>query len=151
MKNTMRKIILGALLCCLLICSLASCTFSITSHRTTSVEGIWANATYQENTTFGTGEKTIYVTVQVEEHSVIFTIKTDKSTLGEAMMEHNLLEGESDMYGLYVKSVNGMIADYDTDQSWWGLYSHGEMLMTGVDTTEIADGDVFEMVRNVGY
>ena len=65
------------------------------------------------------------------------------------MMEHELLSGEMGEFGLYVKTVNGIEADYDKDQSWWGLYSQGEMLMTGVDTTNISNGDIYEIVRNV--
>ena len=40
-----------------------------------------------------------------------------------------------------------MLADYDVDQTYWGFYQNGEYMMTGVDTTEFADGDQYELVR----
>ena len=67
--------------------------------------------------------------------------------LGDALSEHDLLEGEEGEFGLYVKKVNGILADYDIDKTYWGLYKNGEYLMTGVDTTEIADGEHYELVK----
>ena len=76
-----------------------------------------------------------------------FPISTDPSNnLRQALEAEGLIAGEEAQYGLYVKVVDGVTADYDVDQSWWGLYKDGEMLMTGVDTTPIADGDHFEFV-----
>ena len=108
--------------------------------------GLWSDADYVEDTTFGNGSKTVQVEVKVGEESVTFTIKTDKATLGEALLEHNLIAGEQSAYGLYVKKVNGITADYDIDQSYWGFYKNGEYMMSGVDTTEISDGEHYELV-----
>ena len=79
------------------------------------------------------------------ESSVTFTIHTDKETVGAALIEHNLIEGDAGAYGLYIKKVNGILADYDVDQSWWGFYKNGEMMMTGVDMTAFEDGDHYEL------
>lgn len=108
-------------------------------------EGLWANATYLEDTSFGEGAKTVKVKVIVGEQSVTFTIKTDAETLGDALLAHNLIAGEEGQYGLYVKVVNGITADYDVDQSYWGFSKNGEYMMTGVDGTAIADGEVYEL------
>ena len=108
--------------------------------------GLWSDADYVEDTTFGNGSKTVQVEVKVGEESVTFTIKTDKATLGEALLEHNLIAGEQSAYGLYVKKVNGITADYDVDQSYWGFCKNGEHMMSGVDTTEISDGEHYELV-----
>ena len=108
--------------------------------------GLWADADYVEDTTFGSGAKTVLVEVKVGEESVTFTIKTDKTMLGEALIEHNLIAGEEGPYGLYIKKVNGITADFDIDQSYWGFYKNGEYMMSGVDTTEIADGEHYELV-----
>jgi hypothetical protein len=107
---------------------------------------LWDSATYKENTTFGDGETTVEVEVRVEENAVTFTIKTDMSILGAALLEHNLIAGEQGIYGLYVKNVNGITADYDVDKSYWSFYKDGEYLMSGVDTTVITDGDHYEIV-----
>ena len=61
-------------------------------------------------------------------------------------MEHGLIDGEEGPYGLYVKAVNGMKADYDTDQRYWAFYVNGEISMTGVDVTEITDGASYQMI-----
>lgn len=110
-------------------------------------EGIWASATYRSDKTFGTGAKTLVVTVSAEEKSVVFTIKTDKDTVGAALLEHSLIAGEEGQYGLYVKTVNGMLADWSVDQTYWGFYKGGSYMSTGVDSTSFADNDAFELVR----
>ena len=89
---------------------------------------------------------TVEVEVRVEDKSVTFTISTDGATLGDALLEHGLIEGESGAYGLYVKRVNGILADYDVDASYWSFYKGGEYLMTGVDGEYITDGAHYEIV-----
>ncbi len=68
-----------------------------------------------------------------------YTVSTDKETVGEALLELKLLEGEAGPYGLYVKSVCGVVADYDVGQMYWALYNDGEMSMIGVDSLKSAD------------
>ena len=75
------------------------------------------------------------------------SIHTDKTTVGEALQEHNLLEGEESQYGLFVKKVNGIVADYDVDQYYWAFYVNGEYAMTGVDTTNIEEGVTYSLER----
>ncbi len=100
---------------------------------------------YTEDTELGEGETTLAIRVTADELSVLFTIHTDETTVGAALAEHGLVEGEMGAYGLYVKRVNGILADYDVDGSWWGFYIDGEMAMTGVDSTEIAPGTSYEL------
>jgi hypothetical protein len=108
-------------------------------------EGLWKDATYLEDTEFGEGAKTVTVKVIAEDKSVTFTVKTDAKTLGEALLAHGLIAGDQGDFGLYVKVVNGITADYDIDQSYWGFSKNGEYMMTGVDGTAIADGEVYEL------
>ncbi len=110
-----------------------------------AAEGLWANATYLTDAEFGEGAKTVKVKVVVGDQSVTFTLKTDAAILGEALLAHELIAGEEGDFGLYVKVVNGITADYDIDQSYWGFTKNGEYMMTGVDMTEIADGEVYEL------
>ena len=108
-------------------------------------------AKYTEDTVLGEGSKTITVTVKDhEEKAVVFTIKTDAETVGDALMEHDLIAGDQGAYGLYVKVVNGLRADYDKDKAYWGFNINGEMAMTGVDQTELTDGGVYELVYTIG-
>ena len=110
-------------------------------------EGLWANATYTEDTELGEGATTITVEVTAEDKTVTFTVHTDAEFLGDALQENGLLEGEESEYGLFVKAVNGIVADYDADGYYWAPSKAGEYLMTGVDDTLIADGEQYELVR----
>ena len=111
-----------------------------------NADELWENAIYLEDTELGTGEKTVTVEVKAGEKSVVFTLKTDASILGDVLLEHSLIEGEEGPYGMYIKKVNGITADYDVDQSYWGFYKDGEYMITGVDTTEFSSGESFELV-----
>ena len=99
---------------------------------------------YTEDQEFGNGEKTVNVTVNNNDSNVVFTIHTDKENLADAMLEHNLIDGEDGPYGLYVKSVNGIVADYDKDQTYWSLTKNGEYMTTGASDTLISDGECYE-------
>lgn len=69
-----------------------------------------------------------------------FTISTDKKTVGEALLEENLIAGDDSEYGLYVKTVNGVTLDYDKDGMYWAFYVNGEYAQTGVDSTDVIAG-----------
>ena len=72
-----------------------------------------------------------------------FEIHTDQKTVGDALLEQNLIEGDESDYGLYVKTVNGITADYDTDGSYWAFYVNGEYAQTGVDSTPVEEGSTY--------
>lgn len=139
MKKMIRSVVLVVVVLSFVLC-LVSCNEKI------DAEGLWENATYRSDKEFGKGEKTVEVEVKVEEQSVTFTIHTDADTLGAALLEHELIAGEDGQYGIYVKTVNGILADYDVNKSYWGFYQNGEYLMSGVDTTTIVGGEHFEIV-----
>lgn len=109
-------------------------------------ESLWEKATYQQDQTFGDGKTTVQVEVKAGEKAVTFTVKTDRTILSEALFDHHLIEGDAGDYGLYLKTVNGITADYDADQHYWAFYKDGEYMMTGMDGTKIADGDHYELV-----
>lgn len=106
---------------------------------------LWEDAVYAKDAEFGNGAKTVLVEVIAEDHSVTFTLHTDAETLGDALLAHSLIAGEEGEYGLYIKVVNGMTADYDVNQRYWSFTKNGEMMMTGVDGTAIADGEHYEL------
>lgn len=92
----------------------------------------------------GEGETKFTLTVVDKEgNETLFEIHTEKETVGDALLELNLIEGEDGAYGLYVKTVNGITADYDADQTYWAFYINGEYASTGVDTTKITAGDSY--------
>lgn len=139
-NENMKKRILSLLLILCLVLTLCACS-------KTKAPDLWENALYTEDTELGQGAKTVTVQVQAEDKTVNFTIHTDSATLGEALLEHGLVEGDMGEFGLYIKKVNGILADYDVDQSYWGFYSGGEYMMSGVDTTEISGGESYELIR----
>ena len=89
----------------------------------------------------GEGEtKFAFTVVDKEDNETEFEIHTDKETVGEALLEVELIEGDEGDYGLYVKKVNGITADYDKDQTYWAFYVDGEYASSGVDSTKIEEG-----------
>ena len=74
-----------------------------------------------------------------------FLIKTDKKTVGEALLENNLIQGETSQYGLYVKTVNGITLDFDKDGYYWAFYCDGKYAVSGVDTTDISSYNSFAL------
>ena len=72
-----------------------------------------------------------------------FEIHTDKTTVGEALLELGLIEGDMGDYGLYVKKVNGITAEYEVDGTYWAFYIGDDYGMTGVDMTDIEPGATY--------
>lgn len=72
-----------------------------------------------------------------------FTVRTDKTIVGEALQEVGLIEGEDSQYGLYVKVVDGERVEYETDGKYWAFYVDGTYALKGVDSTEIEAGKVY--------
>ena len=139
MKKTLQTGLLF-LLALLIAASFGSCADA------PETDALWEDAAYTADTTLGDGAKTVEVEVKAGEQSVTCTVKTDKTTLGDALLEHGLIAGDEGPYGLYLKTVNGILADYDVDQSYWAFYKDGEMMMVGVDGADIADGEHYELV-----
>lgn len=81
--------------------------------------------------------------VDPEGNTKSFDITSDKATVGEALMDEGLISGEDGPYGLYVKTVNGLTLDYETDGKYWAFYVNGEYGMSGCELTEIEDGATY--------
>lgn len=84
-----------------------------------------------------------FTVVDKEEEETAFEIHTEKETVGEALLELELIAGDDSEYGLYVKTVNGITADYDKDGMYWAFYINDEYADTGVDSTKIIEGDQY--------
>lgn len=70
------------------------------------------------------------------------TVKTEKKTVGAALLEKGIIAGDDGQYGLYVKTVKGITAN-DSDREYWAFYINGEYAMTGVDSTDVTDGATY--------
>ena len=97
-----------------------------------------------EYTVKGEGNTVFYFhVVDGEGKETKFEIHTDKTTVGAALIELGLIEGDEGDYGLYVKKVNGITADYDVDGTYWALYEGDNYAMQGVELTEIQPGATY--------
>lgn len=145
-----QKVSILLLLCLLLSLSITGCSNNKAVESNTEQSTLWSTAMYTTDTEFGEGALTVAVEVTAQEQSITFTVHTDKDTLGEALMEYALIDGEQGDYGLYLKEVNGITADYDIDKAYWAFYKDGEYMNTGVDGTTISDGEHYELVYTKG-
>ena len=90
------------------------------------------------------GEKSFtFIVVDGEGNEESFEISTQAATVGEALLDEELIAGEDGQYGLYVKTVNGITVDYDKDGAYWAFYVGDTYASSGVDTTEIEDGQTY--------
>lgn len=92
----------------------------------------------------GNTEFTLIVT-KSDGASKTYSVKTDEETVGAALVKLGLISGEQGAYGLYVKTVDGVTADYDVDGTYWSFYIDGEYALTGVDSTKITSGCKYEL------
>lgn len=99
-----------------------------------------------EATDIGEGQTAFTFVVTLDDGtSTYYNVHTDETTVGAALQALGLIEGEDSEYGLYVKTVDGVTKDYDTDGQYWAFYIDGEYASTGVDTTDIVPGASYEM------
>ena len=99
----------------------------------------------------GGGSKTFSAQiVDMEGDEISITVHTDKETVGEALQELDVLQGEEGPYGLYIKAVNGQALDYDKDGAYWAFYVDGEYAITGVDETEIVETSLYMLKAEKG-
>ena len=101
-------------------------------------------------TELGEGTTDFYFTAKDVDGTVTkYLIHTDAATVGEALLALELIAGDESEYGLYVTTVNGITADWDTEKAYWAFYIDGEYAQTGVDATEIVAGATYELAKTV--
>ncbi len=54
-------------------------------------------------------------------------------------------EGEEGDYGVYITSVNGLVADYETNGAYWSIYVNGEYGQNSAELQPVADGDTYRL------
>lgn len=125
---------LSLLLCLLLTMSMIGCTKQ-------ADRGIPDNGSV-----LGTGARYFTFEAKLPDGTVYtYTIQTDAETVGKALQEQRLVEGEDSEYGLYIKSVLGVTLDYEKDGAWWGLYQDGTAASVGADQLSITDGSTYTL------
>lgn len=145
MKMTNLKKALSLLLLTVLIAAMALTSAGCGDNSDTkATESPVVTTASGEVTVLGEGSKTFSFTVSdFDGKESAFHIHTDKEFVGEALMELELIAGDEGPYGLYVKTVNGITADFDKDGKYWAFYIDGEYAMSGVDVTKIEDGKAY--------
>lgn len=138
MKMKFIKKLSSFFLCMMLIMAMALSTTGCSDDKKVSQEQS-ADATI-----LGEGATTFtFIVVDKDGKETPFEIHTDKTIVGEALQELNLLEGEEGEFGLFVKKVNGIEADYNKDGVYWAFYVNNEYAIKGVDETNISPEDIY--------
>lgn len=83
--------------------------------------------------------------VDADGSQVNVTVKTDEKTVGDALSSLGLIAGEESQYGLYIKTVNGITYDYETDGRYWAFYVAGTYAVESADLTEIEPGTIYTL------
>lgn len=146
MKHTSKLSFWKRSLCAVLIAALALTLGACGGKPATSSEPTSTAVTLTEGVIVGEGD-TLF-TLEVTDgdgNTVTATVKTDEKTVGAALLNLGIIEGEHGQYGLYVKKVNGITADYDTTGTYWSFYINGDYAMSGVDATDITEGATYAL------
>ena len=99
-KNILSRVLLAVLAILML--------WAFTACADVDKTGDWETASYVRDTEFGKGAKTVTVKVVADGQELTFTLHTDKENLEDALLEHNLIDGDEGQFGLYIKKVNGI-------------------------------------------
>ncbi len=138
-KNSMKRL-LSLFLCLALIAAMAlsmtGCKDDSKTPETT--EASINDGTFEDGAVLGEGATSFaLVVVDVDGKETKATVKTDKKTVGEALLELGVIAGETFDFGVMIKTVNGVTLDYEVDGKYWAFYIGDEYAMTGADATEI--------------
>jgi len=143
MTRKSNKRLLSLILSTMLIVAMA---FSMTAcgDNKENQEGVTGNNEQGGVTIVGEGTTVFpFVVVDADGNEKHFEVHTEKTMVGDALIELDLIAGDTAEYGLYVKTVDGITVDYDTDGKYWAFYINGEYAMTGVDATPITEGEEY--------
>lgn len=141
MKTNGTKKTLSFILCMVLTVAMALSATGCNGSKNNDTPSTAGTDTAAGATVLGEGSTSFaFAVTDAEGSTSSFEIHTDKATVGEALLELELIAGDDSEYGLYVKTVNGITLDYDKDGKYWAFYIDGEYATAGVDATPAADG-----------
>ncbi len=137
--------LLSLIVCIVLVAAIALFTTACNGNKDEgTTEAPDTSNSQVADTELGQGDtKFTFIVTDADGKDTTFQIKTDKKTVGEALMELNLIEGEEGPYGIYVKTVNGVTYDYDKDKKYWAFYEGDAYGAQGAELTEIVDGATY--------
>ena len=143
--NSIFSTVISFVLIAAMALTFCSCGKTTDTQVTDSTPATLSEEATSTATTLGEGAtKFNFNVVDIDGNTTEFIINTDEKTVGAALLGVDLIKGEDSEYGLYVKEVNGITADYDVDGTYWAFYIDGEMASTGVDSTDVVAGATYE-------
>ncbi len=108
-----------------------------------------ASAEIVAEKTVGEGQTTFTLSIiNGENKATRYTVKTDKTILGDALVENGLVEGVEGPYGLYITSAGGIRAE---GTAWFAVYIGEEQAPTGVDGITLTAGGSYALVYHATY
>lgn len=147
MKNKKTPIILAiilAVLVCAAVVVLVVKPFSPKQSDNSTTTGNSSEST--------TTESGISVTVKIisERDNLDFeqTYTTSAATLGDLLVEKDLVTVENSAYGRYITAAKGFSQDASTGH-YWMTKENGEYCQNGIDTTPLVDGNTYTLVLEV--
>ena len=149
MTKTKFSKILSFVLCFVLIAAIAlvssGCNDKTNSDRSSSNPAS-SNASSTNGSVLGQGATKFTVSITFKDGSEkTYTVNTDKKTVGEALLEVELIAGTVGDYGLMVETVDGETVKYEDDGKYWAFFVDGQYAMSGVDTTNIEIGKAYAL------
>lgn len=79
-----------------------------------------------------------------------FCYETTKEYLGDLLLSEGLIKGDPGPYGLYITEVDGEVADYSANKSYWALFIDDAYATQSADLTPLAHNGVYSLVYTVG-
>jgi len=143
MKTSKLSRVLSVILCFAL---LAAAALTLTGCQKTPKSSPQTAQTVSDGAVLGQGKTQFTLTIAdlsgAETH---VTVNTDEKTVGAALLSLGVIAGEDGPYGLYIKSVNGITADYDKDQTYWAFYQDDQYASAGIDQTDVTPGAAYAL------
>jgi len=97
------------------------------------------------------GTKAITVTVvHSDKTERQFHFHSEKEFLGDLLLAEGVIKGDLGPYGLYITEVDGEVANYSLNNSYWALFDGDSYATQGADTTPLTDGSHFRLVYTHG-
>lgn len=123
----------------LLLLTLVSCSSGESSDNSSTSAVSSGEAVSQAET-----ESFVFTVEFADGSTKSYDIETTEKTVGDALRDEGLIDGEMGAFGMYVKKVCGETHDYDTDGTYWAFYVDGEISAVGVDDVEVKSGAAYK-------
>ena len=96
------------------------------------------------DSSYSTEEAKVSITFKIvkDGQTAEFPLETSKKYLADALVEAKLVEYAPDGY---YTTINGITADWNTDQSYWWVTVGGKDSMKGLNDIELTDGGSYEV------